>query len=377
VTSFIGQYIVPFLLILSVVVFVHEYGHYWVARRNRVRVESFSIGFGPELFGRTDRHGTRWKFSLIPLGGYVRMLGDADASSSSIDLSKARDPESFPAKTVWQRMAIVVAGPVANFLFAIVILAILFSVSGRPFTPAVVGEVQPDSPAAAAGFRPGDRIIAVDDSTIASFEELQTMVRSRPEERLSIVLERDGEQVHTEVTPNLSELEDRFGNIHRVGLIGVTRTGIEFVRSNPLLAPFEAVRETFAMVGGTLLALGEMIVGTRGTEELGGPLRIAQMSGEVARDGFVPILWFTAVLSINLGLINLFPIPMLDGGHLLFYSIEAARGRPMNERAQEIAFRIGLAMVLTLMVFATWNDLTTGATSHMDRLGAFVRSLIS
>ena len=370
-TSLIAQYLIPFLIILSVVVFVHEFGHYWVARRNGVRVESFSIGFGPELFGRRDRHGTRWKFSAIPLGGYVKMLGDADPSSTSIDPRAARDPDSFPAKSVWQRMAVVVAGPLANFIFAIAILAVLFSVNGRPFTPAVVGEVLEGGPAAAAGIEPGDRIVGVDGAPIDSFEQLQEIVRGSADRNLRFDIVREGTPVQLEVTPSLREQTDRFGTVHRIGQIGVTRTGVEFIRSNPLLAPLEAFQETAKLVGGTLKALGEMIIGSRGTDELGGPLRIAQMSGEVARDGFVPALWFTAILSINLGLINLFPIPMLDGGHLLFYAIEAVRGRPMNERAQEIAFRIGLAMVLTLMVFATWNDLTTGS------IGTFIRSLIS
>lgn len=370
-TGLIAQYIIPFLIILSIVVFVHEYGHYWVARRNGVRVESFSIGFGPELFGWTDRHGTRWKFSVIPLGGYVKMLGDADPSSTSIDLATARHADSFPAKNVWQRMAVVVAGPAANFLFAILLLAVLFSVSGRPFTPPVVGEVVPDSPAATAGMAGGDRVVAVDGEPIDSFEELQEIVRGHADQPLLFKVARDGGEIELTITPSLREQTDRFGTVHRIGQIGVTRTGVEFVRSNPLMAPVEAVQETVKMVVGTLAAIGEMIVGSRGTEELGGPLRIAQMSGEVARDGIVPALWFTAILSINLGLINLFPIPMLDGGHLLFYAIEAVRGRPMNERAQEIAFRIGLAMVLTLMVFATWNDLTTGT------IGQFIRSLVS
>jgi regulator of sigma E protease len=353
----ITQYLVPFLLVLSVVVFVHEFGHYWVARRGGVRIEVFSIGFGTELFGFNDRHGTRWKFSLIPLGGYVKMLGDADVASATVDIGRARDPDSFPSKSVWRRMAIVAAGPLANFVFAIVALAILFAAVGRPFTPPEVGAVQPGSPAAAAGLSPGDKITSVDGEPIASFEELQAMVRESAGRPLAFVLTRDGETRELTVTPTASEIEDRFGNTHQVGLIGVSRAGVEYRRSNPFLALFEATAETGRMIGGTLYALGEMIVGSRGTQELGGPLRIAQMSGQIAQDGFVPALWFTAVLSINLGLINLFPIPMLDGGHLVMYGIEAARGRPLNERSQEIAFRFGLAMVLSLMVFATWNDL--------------------
>jgi regulator of sigma E protease len=350
-------YVLPFLIILSVVVFVHEYGHYWVARRNGVKVEVFSIGFGRELFGVNDKHGTRWKFSLVPLGGYVKMLGDADETSARPDAATATQKESFPAKSVWQRMAIVAAGPAANFLFAIVVLSLLFVVSGRPFTPAVVGDVTPESPAATAGLLPGDRIAAVDGTTIESFENLQVLVRDNAEVPLAFTIERGGDVFEVTVTPALREIEDRFGNTHRVGLVGISRTGVEFRRSNPGMAVFEATAETWRMVAGTLGALGEMIVGSRGTEELGGPLRIAQMSGTIAQDGLVPAIWFTAILSINLGLINLFPIPMLDGGHLVLYTIEAARGRPLGERSQEMAFRVGLAMVLTLMIFATWNDL--------------------
>ena len=365
------QYLIPFLLVLSVVVFVHEFGHYWVARRNGVRVEVFSIGFGPELFGRNDAHGTRWKFSAIPLGGYVKMLGDADAASATVDARHAADPDSFPAKSVWQRMAIVAAGPIFSFLFAIVVLAILFAAVGRPFTPADVGAVQADGPAAAAGLQPGDRITAVDGSAIESFEELQTAVVDSEGRALLLTIDRAGEIIDLSVTPAIQGDTDRFGTQRQIWRIGVSRPGVEYRRSNPFLALFEAVGETGRMIGGTLHALGEMVVGKRGTEELGGPLRIAQMSGQIAQDGFVPALWFTAVLSINLGLINLFPIPMLDGGHLAMYGIEAARGRPLNERSQEIAFRFGLAMVLSLMVFATWNDVV-----HLKVI-EFVTNLIS
>jgi regulator of sigma E protease len=353
----VGQYLIPFLIILSIVVFVHEYGHYRVARRCGVRVEVFSIGFGPELVGFTDRHGTRWKIAAVPLGGFVKMLGDADATSTTADLAAAGDPESFPAQSVGRRAAVVAAGPLANFLFAVLLLAALFVVSGRPFTPAEIGQVQPDSPAAAAGLLPGDRVTAVDGRGIESFEELQAIVRSSPARPLAFTVLRGGAPVEVTVTPGLSELKDRFGGVHRIGLIGVSRAGVEFRRAGPVEAIVEAVAETGRMIAGTLKGLFEMIIGARGTQELGGPLRIAQMSGEIAKDGVVPAIWFTAVLSINLGLINLFPIPMLDGGHLALYAVEAARGRPLTERSQEIAFRFGLAMVLSLMLFATWNDL--------------------
>jgi regulator of sigma E protease len=317
----------------------------------------FSIGFGPELFGRTDRAGTRWKVSALPLGGYVKMHGDADATSSTIDLTSLPDPDSFPSKSVWRRMAIVAAGPLANFVFAIAALALLFATVGRPLTPAEVGGIQPDSPAAAAGLQPGDRIVAVGGAPLESFEELQAIVRTSPGDPLTFSIEREGGPMEIVVTPERTQIEDRFGQTHEIGLIGVTRTGVVFERSNPLLAIGEGAGETVRLIGATLEALGQMVVGSRTTEELGGPLRIAQMSGEIAKDGVVPVIWFTAVLSINLGLINLFPIPMLDGGHLVMYAIEALRGRPLNERSQEVAFRFGLAFVLSLMVFATWNDL--------------------
>lgn len=350
-------YVVPFLIVLSVVVFVHELGHYLVARWNGVKIETFSIGFGSEVFGFTDKVGTRWKFAALPLGGYVKMLGDADATSTTTDAEAARSPDSFPAKSVWQRMAIVFAGPAANFVFAITVLAVLFVFAGRPFTPPEVGVVNPDSPAAAAGMQVGDRIVSINGNPIESFEQLQQIVQTSPDQPLPFVLDRAGETIELSVTPARSELTDRFGTVRSVGLIGVGRSGVEFRQSNPATALFEAVYETGRMIVGTLGALGEMITGARGTEELGGPLRIAQMSGQVAQDGIVSAIWFTAVLSINLGLINLFPVPMLDGGHLVMYGIEAARGRPLNERSQEMAFRVGLALVLSLMVFATWNDL--------------------
>lgn len=368
--TFVTGYIVPFLLILSVVVFVHEFGHYWVARRCGVRVEVFSIGFGPELFGWTDSVGTRWKFSLIPLGGYVKMHGDEDVTSTTASAA-AGDPQAFPAKSVWQRMAIVVAGPAANFLFAILVLAFFFVFVGRPFTPPVVGQVLPDTPAAAAGLEPGDRILAVDGEPVESFEELQQLVRDRPGEPLRFVVERGGTRLELVVTPALREIETRFGT-QRIGMIGVARSGVEYRRSHPLTAPFEAAAETVRIAVATLVGVGEMIVGARGTEELGGPIRIAQMSGEIAQEGLLPAIWFTAILSINLGLINLFPIPMLDGGHLLLYTVEAVRGRPLTERSLEIAFRVGLAMVASLMLFATWNDLR-----QLEVVDFFVRLISS
>jgi regulator of sigma E protease len=351
-----------FVVILTVLVFVHEFGHYLVARWNRVRVEVFSIGFGPELFGWWDRAGTRWKFSTIPLGGYVKMFGDSDASSALPTAGLARlDPSerevSFHYKRLGQRAAIVSAGPAANFLFAILVLAVLFMVYGQPFTPPEVGQVQPGSAAEQAGIRPGDVIVAINGRNVQRFEDVQQAVRLHPNVPMTVVVRRDDQDKTLDVTPSRTELTDRFGNHYEIGLLGIARSGMEYAKRDPVTAVVQAGAETWNLTAGTLQAIWQIIKGTRATDELGGPLRIAQMSGEVAQGGVVAVLWFMAVLSINLGLINLFPVPVLDGGHLLFYAAEALRGKPLGQRAQEYGFRIGLAFVLTLMVFATWNDL--------------------
>lgn len=362
ILGFVWNYGVMFLLVLTVLVFVHELGHYWVARRAGVRVEVFSIGFGPELFGFNDRAGTRWKFSAIPLGGYVKMFGDADvASRPDTGAARAMTEEerrvSFYHQPLSRRAAVVAAGPIANFLFAIVALAFLFMVYGQPYSPPVVEEVQPDGAAAEAGMVAGDRIVSMDGRSVDRFQDILQQIVMNPGQTIDLVVERDGQLLEMTITPRTVQVTDRFGNEHKIGRLGVIRGGDEYVRLQPLTAVWQASVETVTLVRGTLDAVGQMIMGVRSTDELGGPLRIAQMSGEIAQTGIVALIWFMAVLSINLGLINLFPIPMLDGGHLLYYGIEAVRGRPLGERAQEFGFRIGLALVLTLMVFATWNDI--------------------
>lgn len=367
VFGFVWNYGVMFLVVLTILVFVHEMGHFLVARRNGVRVETFSIGFGPEIFGRTDRHGTRWKFSLIPLGGYVKMFGDAGAASTPgsglSKMSAAERAVSFHHKRVGRRMAIVAAGPAANFLFAIVALAFMFMVYGQPYTPPVIRDVLPEGAAAEAGMKPGDRILSMDGRDTPRFEDVLGVIVMNPGRTVAMVVERveaegaEPKRLELTVTPRAEQMEDRFGNIHTIGRLGVLRGNDEYRRQTPLTALWEAGKETVRLTEGTLDAVWQMALGMRSTNELGGPIRIAQMSGQVAQTGFVTMIWFVAVLSINLGLINLFPIPMLDGGHLLYYAVEAVRGRPLGERAQEYGFRVGLALVLTLMVFATWNDL--------------------
>jgi len=355
------NYLVPFLVVLTLLVFVHELGHYWVARRSGVRVEVFSIGFGPELFGWNDRAGTRWKFSAIPLGGYVKFFGDADAASMPgaelPEMSEAEKVVSFHHKRLGQRAAIVAAGPIANFLFAIVLYAGLFSFVGQPFTPPEVGGVVANSAAERADIRAGDRIVRINGEQIERFEDIQRIVQLGLDQPLSVTVRRGGREVSLTATPVVALEADRLGNQVRVARLGIRGGGMEFVRHGPVEAGWRAISETYTQSVATLKALGQIIVGRRSSDELGGPLRIAQMSGEVAQGGVSYLLAFMAILSINLGLINLFPVPLLDGGHLLFYTFEALRGRPLGQRAQEYGFRVGMVLVFSLMIFATWNDL--------------------
>jgi regulator of sigma E protease len=353
---------VPFLVILTVLVFVHELGHYLAARYCKVRVEVFSVGFGRELFGRTDRHGTRWKFSLIPIGGYVKMFGEMQAVQEQewpeSSMSEADAAVAFNTKSLAQRAFIVFAGPLANFLFAIVILTGMFMTIGQPTTPADVGDVVVNSAAERAGFMPGDVIVEIEGSRIDRFEEVIRAVRLYPGVPLKFRVIRDGRSVGLTATPDVVDEDGRFGT-QRYGRLGIRRTGADrqLIQHGPISALLQATHETYVLSGSIFSAIGQIFNGTRDTKELGGPIRIAQMSGDVWKTGLINVLMFATVLSINLGLINLFPVPMLDGGHLLFYAMEALRGKPIGERAQEYGMRFGLAMVLALMVFATWNDL--------------------
>jgi regulator of sigma E protease len=356
----VSSYVLPFLGVLTVLVFVHELGHYAIARYNNVRVMVFSIGFGPELFGWTDKSETRWKISAIPLGGYIKMFGEGENEQPGGDnqsISESEQKVSFAHKRLSQRVAIVFAGPFANFIFAIAILSGLFSIVGQPFTPPTVTSVQPGSAAEEAGIMAGDTIAQIDGRSIERFEEVQQIVRLSPAQLMTIIVRRGDSHVSLQVTPKLVEETDRLGNVHRLGRLGVMGQGADYLRHDPFTAVYQAGKETLFLTGGSLKVVGQMISGSRNTDELGGPIRIAQMSGEFARVGLVPLIWFTALLSINLGLINLFPIPMLDGGHLLFYAIEGIRGKPLGEKTQEMGFRIGLAFVFGLMIFVTINDL--------------------
>jgi regulator of sigma E protease len=368
----LAGYIVPFLFVLTIVVFFHELGHFLVARRCGVKVLTFSIGFGPEILGFFDRYGTRWKISAVPLGGYVKFFGDENAASvpdqeTVAQMTEAEKAVSFVHQRVSPRAAVVAAGPIANFVLAIAIFAGIFMLYGKQTTSARVDTVQTASAAEAAGFKPGDLVTAIDGEKIDSFADMQRIVSISAGETLTIEVDRGGAHVVLKATPQLKELKDNFGNVHRLGVLGISRSmapgDIKTQKLSPPQALLAGVQETWFVVDRTLSYIGGVVVGREAADELGGPIRIAQVSGQVASAGFVALIHLTAVLSVSIGLLNLFPIPLLDGGHLLFYAIEAIRGRPLSERAQEVGFRIGLAIVVVLMIFATFNDILHLATS--------------
>lgn len=446
--------IVPFLLIITLLVFVHEMGHFLIARRCGVRVEVFSIGFGPELFGWTGKEtGTRWRFSAIPLGGYVKFFGDADAASGPADQTALSPDErrySFHAKPLWQRAAVVAGGPLANLLFALVALMALFMIVGRSFTPPVIGVVNPGSAAAEAGLQPNDRVVAADGRSIESFEDLLQTAQMNPGIEIPFSVARDGRTLDLVVTPVARDMVDRFGNSHRLGDLGVAslnslpvvgavnadsaaeRAGLqagdriisvagttvnsftglrdvvienpgkplelvveragaprtlvvtptptiatgpdgkqreigllgisnavvsEHQRLGPAQALLHSGRQVVYMTETIFTVVKQIILGLRPANEIGGPLRIAKVSGEASQIGWEAVVMLIIGLSVTLGVFNLLPVPMLDGGHLAFYAYEAVRGRPLSLRAQEYALRFGLFLVLCLVVFATWNDL--------------------
>ncbi len=444
---------VIFVLVLSILVFVHEWGHFIVAKMCGVGVETFSIGFGKELFGWNDKHGTRWKFSMIPLGGYVKMYGDVDPASAGHTegvedadsktvrpFTEEEKQKAFFAKSVGQRAAVVVAGPAINFIFAIILLFGLYVTQGQPITPPMASAIMVGSAAEKGGFQPNDRVIAIDGEKIKRFEEIRRVVSIALDTPLEITVLRDGKEVSFMATPKKEELTDRFGFTHSQGLLGVlgpnnglavknivevdgkpvatldqkrdalfaimgktaqvkitrgiNEAGVEefdelivkpnvdfndnlrdvqemdkaaliisdvknktFLREGVFPSMGAAVGETYSITVSTLKALGQMVTGTRSATELGGIIRIGAIAGDMAQAGMIAIITFTALLSINLGLINLFPIPMLDGGHLTFYAIEALKGKPLSERTQEYAFRFGFGILIALMLFANLNDL--------------------
>ncbi len=362
------SYLIPFLFVLTIVVFFHELGHFLVARWCGVKVDTFSIGFGRSVAGWVDRKGTQWKIGWLPLGGYVSFHGDSSAASTpdraALEAAQADDSVDaaslFHNKPLWARAAVVAAGPIANFIVAIVIFAATFMLVGQTIMEPRVDEIRADSAAAEAGFEVGDLITRIDGQEIASFADLQRIVSESAGETLDITVERGGADVTLQATPRIREVTDRFGNTHRIGMLGISHDpqgDARVERYGPVTSLWMGVEQTWYVISRTLEYVFEVIVGAQSADQLGGPLRIAQMSGEVATVSFMALINLAAVLSVSIGLVNLFPIPILDGGHLLYYAIEAVRGKPLSAKAQDFGFRVGLAVVLMLMIFATWNDL--------------------
>lgn len=361
------SYILPFVAVLTIVVFFHELGHFLIARRCGVKILTFSIGFGPELFGFNDRYGTRWKISSIPLGGYVKFFGDDNVASApnqdaSARMSEAEKADSFVFQSVGRRAAIVVAGPLANFVLAVVIFASVFALFGRQVTSARVDAVLPDSAAEAAGIKPGDLIVAIDGRPIESFAQMQRIVSTSAGRTLAITVDRGGVREDLKAVPTLRG----FCN----GVLGISKSfvpnDVKLQRVSPLNAVGMGLGETYFIVERSVCYLSGVIIGRESADQLGGPARIAQVSGQAWKAGLdsggaegavVALFYLAGLLSASIGFLNLFPVPLLDGGHLLFYGIEWIRGRPLSDRAQEVGFRIGLAIVVMLMIFATYNDI--------------------
>lgn len=355
--------LLPFLFVLTVVVFFHELGHYWVARRCGVRIETFSIGFGPEIFGFNDRAGTRWKLSWIPLGGYVKFFGDANVASApdsdAIEtMSSLERSESYHHKTPLQRIAISAAGPIANFILAILILWALMVTTGKIERAPIAASVDPAGAAAEAGVEAGDRFVAANGKAVSTFTDLRWAIVNSGGDPVQLTVEREGREIPLSLTPRYQEVtHPETGRTHKQWLIGI-QSGTDVIRTEMgVVDAFgAAVVQTGDVITNSLAFVGRLIAGREDTDQLGGPGRIAAFAGDAAEAGFLALVGLVAFLSISIGLINLFPIPMLDGGHVLLYTIEAIRGKPLTERALEYSYRVGLALVVALMFLAIWND---------------------
>jgi len=360
-------YIVPFLILITIVVFIHEYGHYYFARKYGVGVTDFSIGFGKEIFGWNDKFGTRWKVCWIPLGGYVKFFGDRNVFSESeqqeaINQYSEEDRKKlFILKPLYQRSIIVAAGPVANFILAVVIFTIINMVAGKDMTPAVIDEVLDESPAFIAGMKKNDKIVSIDNNKVESILQVSTFINTSTSETIEFLILRSGQEISLIVKPNLVDGKDSLGNSVKKRMIGIKLAPLnnEFQKETlgPSKAIYYSVKEVWFVSVTSLNYLGKMIIGSTDTSQLGGPIRIAKITGQVAEYGLIPFFSIMAYISVSLGLINLFPIPMLDGGHLMFYAIEKILGRPLSQKTQEGFFRIGLFLLFSLMFFVTFNDL--------------------
>jgi regulator of sigma E protease len=359
------HYLIPFLLMITPIIFFHELGHFLAGRACGVRINTFSIGFGPAIVSWYDRFGTRWKIAWVPLGGYVKFLGDDNAASVPDrerleHLSAEERRVAFPLKPLWQRAIIVAAGPFANFVLAIVILAAFLMAFGTYLAAPLVSKVVPGSAAAQAGFRAGDTIVSVNGTAIQSFDEIRGLVLDRAGETLTVRVVRQGRVIPLRVTPRAT-LEDLPGGKQKVGMLGIkgptSAKQYRYVSYGPLAATAEACRETWSIVTTTFQQLWRILIGKGQAAQLSGPIGITKLAGDVAAVSYLSLFRLAALISISIGLVNLFPIPILDGGHLLYYGFEAVLGRPLGAKAQDLGFRLGLAVMVCLMLLAAWNDL--------------------
>ena len=361
------SYLIPFIFLIIVVVFVHEYGHYYFAKKYGVGVTDFSIGFGKEIFGWNDKLGTRWKVCWIPLGGYVKFFGDrnvfsqADQEKIIQKHSKEEQRKLFVLKPIYQRVWIVFGGPLANFILAFVIFFLIYTFVGKDFTPAVINEVQKDSPAMSGGLKQNDIILEIDGNKVESIMDVSKFIMMSTDERIDFKVSRSYEEILLKIQPKIIDGEDNLGNKVKKRIVGIKlgpyNDKINHVKLSPIKAIYHSVYEVYFVSISSLKYIGAMIFGKADTSQLGGPIRIAKISGQVAEFGIVAFLSMMAYISISLGLINLFPIPMLDGGHLMFYAFEKILGRPLSQKTQEGFFRIGMFLILSLMFFTTFNDL--------------------
>ena len=361
------SYLIPFIILILIVVFVHEYGHYYFAKKYGVGVTDFSIGFGQEIFGWNDRSGTRWKICWIPLGGYVKFFGDRNVFSQADQekiIQKYNEEEReklFVLKPLYQRVLIVFGGPLANFILALVIFFSIYTFIGKDFTPAVINEVQKDSPAMIGGLKQNDIILGIDGNEVKSIMDVSKYITMSTDEIIDFKVKRSNDEIILKIKPNIVPGEDNLGNKINKRMVGIKlgayNNEINHVKLGPAQAIYHAAHEVYYVSISSLKYIGGMILGKADTSQLGGPIRIAKISGQVAEFGVLAFISMMAYISISLGLVNLFPIPMLDGGHLMFYAFEKVLGRPLSQKTQEGFFRIGMFLLLTLMFFTTFNDL--------------------
>ena len=361
------NYIIPFLILITIVVFIHEYGHYYIAKKYGVSITDFSIGFGKEIFGWNDKSGTRWKICWIPLGGYVKFFGDRNVFSQSeqqeiINKYNEEDRKKlFILKPLYQRSLIVVAGPLANYILAILIFAMIYMFVGKDMTPAIINEVQKDSPAFVAGFKKNDQIISIDNNKVVSILEVSAFINISTAETIEFIVLRNNQEIYLLVKPKLVDGKDSLGNFVKKRMIGIklslSNNQFDIKPLGVSESIYYSLKEVWFVTVTSLKYIAKLITGSGDSSQLGGPIKIAKITGQVAEHGIVPFLSIMAYISISLGLINLFPIPMLDGGHLMFYFFEKILGRPLSQKTQEGFFRIGLFLLFSLMFFVTFNDL--------------------